>query len=395
MQVVVVGAGLIGCASALALARRGAAVTVLERGAFGELAASRAAAGILGAQLERHASRAMLELCVASRERYPQWVAELEAASGIRLDYRRCGTMRVAFTGAERDEIASEVEVQRTAGHQAELLDGAGARALEPALSEAVIAAASFPRDGVLDPPNLLEALRRAAKAVGVAFRCGTKVTGLALGGDRVTGVRIADEHGGRDVVTSERVVVAAGSWSSLIDDLEQLGISPDLVVPARGQMIELRTTASPLARVVDAPGAYLSPRSDGRVLVGATVELVGHERAVTAAGAKGLLDGALAAVPSLADARLTDSWCGFRALTPDRLPIVSLGPREGLVIASGHFRNGVVLAPLTAELVADLAQGDEPSVDLSPFALDRFTATAPRSSARSESAPHVPEPSP
>lgn len=395
MRVVVVGAGLVGCASALALARRGAEVVVLERGAFGELAASRAAAGILGAQLERHASAAMLELCVASRDRYPSWIAEIEAASGMSVDFRRCGAMRVAFADAERDEIAAEVEQQKTAGHEAELLDRVAARRLEPALSDAVCAAAWFPRDGVLDPPKLLEALRVSARRVGVVFRCGVTVSGLEQRAERVVGARIEDERGEGAFVPADQVVVAAGSWSSLIADLQRMGIAADLVLPARGQMVELVTVTSPIERVVDAPGAYLSPRSDGRVLVGSTVELVGHQRAVTAAGAKALLDGALAAVPSLAEARLAGHWCGFRALTPDQLPILSRGPREGLLLASGHFRNGVVLAPLTAEVVADLATGVEPSVDLAPFTIERFTRGAVHGGSASGSASRAPDPSP
>ncbi|MEQ9318093.1 MAG: FAD-dependent oxidoreductase, partial [Polyangiaceae bacterium] len=236
MRVVVVGAGLVGCASAWALAQRGADVLVLERGAFAELAASRAAAGILGAQLEDHPSAAMLDLCVASRERFPSFIAEIETASDMHVGYRTCGTMRAAFTDAQRDVLASEVERQRTAGYDAELLDGAAARRLEPALSTAVLAAASFPRDGVLDPPKLLEALRIAAGKAGVAFRCRVAVTGLEQRGERVVGVRVRDEHGVRDVVSADQVVVSAGSWSTLIDDLEPMGIAPDLIVPARGQ---------------------------------------------------------------------------------------------------------------------------------------------------------------
>ncbi|HHH30390.1 MAG TPA: glycine oxidase ThiO [Polyangiaceae bacterium] len=382
MRVVVVGAGLIGCACALALARRGAVVTVLERGAFSQHAASRAAAGILGAQLERHASGDMLELCVASRGRYPDWVGEIEAASGVSVDYRSCGTMRVAFTDAERAEIAAEVDAQRAAGHQAELLDGAAARRLEPALTGDVIAAASFPGDGVIDPPKLLEALRIAGSKAGVRLRCGVEVNGLVRRGDRVVGVCVHDEHGAPEAVSSDWVVVAAGSWSSLIADLEPMGIAPDLIVPARGQMIELRAPTAHLGRVVDAPGAYLSPRSDGRVLVGSTVELVGHERGVTASGARSLLDGALSVAPALGDAHLADSWCGFRALTADRLPILSAAPHDGLLLATGHFRNGVVLAPLTAEIIVDLAFGLESDVDLEPFSVERFALAVTRESA-------------
>lgn len=374
-HVAIVGAGLIGCASALELARRGLRVTVLERGVFGRLAASRAAAGILGAQLEQHATAQMLELCVASRERYEGWIRRIEQASGRSVGYRRSGSMRVALGEAERDELAAQVKAHRAAGLEAEIVDGDGARRVEPALSDAVMGAALFPRDGIIDPPAMLEAVRLAAEAAGAQFRTGVEVAGLVVG-DAVTGVRLA-EGGAETTLDADHVVVAAGSWSTLLGDLQRLGIEPDTVRPARGQMLELRTERAPVRRVVSAPRVYLSPREDGRILVGSTVELVGHERAVTAEAARDLLDGALALVPSLAGARLTDSWCGFRALTPDRLPILDRGPREGLVLATGHFRNGIVLAPLTGEVVADLVLGQTPRIDLTPFSVGRFVAGA------------------
>jgi glycine oxidase len=368
-DVVIIGAGVVGCATAWSLLQRGLSVQLIERGAFGEHAASRAAAGILGAQLERHADPAMLSLCVASRERYPEWI---EAIGGD-VGFRRCGTMRLAYDDRGRAALEEDVEAQRRQDLPAELLTGGQARRLEPALGPDVMAVAAFERDGVVDPPRLLSTLRHALERQGVSLVCGADAKRVVMAGGRVVGLELADG----DRLPTERVVVAGGSWSTWLDGLAPLGLARDAVFPVRGQILQLVAPPSQLTRVVDAPGAYLSPRADGRVIVGATVEHVGHEAGVTAGAVRDLLAGALRALPALSSARLTDTWCGFRASTADKLPIISDSPVEGLFFATGHFRNGVVLAPLTGELVASLVVGEAPSIDLSPFDVRRLLAVA------------------
>jgi glycine oxidase len=361
VDVVIIGAGIVGCASALSLARRGAGVTMLERSTFAEDAASSAAAGILGGQLERHPNAAMQGLCIASRSRYGDWLSQL----GGDVGYRRSGSMRVAFDAAAAAELEQEVLAQRHDGLDATMLHAAHVREVEPALSAEVVAAAQYVGDAVIDPPRLLMATRRAAEEAGAVLRTGAHVQRLLL-----DDVGVVLEGG--EQVFADVVVDCAGSWASLIGALPELGFAEDVVRPARGQMLELTAEGPLFSHVLDGPTAYLSPRSDGRVLVGSTVEMVGFERAVTAGATQQLLAGALRLVPALASARLSDSWCGFRALTDDALPAIGK-IADRVLVATGHFRNGVLLAPITADIVTSLVY-DEPSpIDLEPFQPRRF----------------------
>lgn len=348
-EVLIVGGGIIGCASALALATRGGVVTVLESTPFGARAASTRAAGILGAQLASHGDEAMLRLCVASRDRYPSFVATL----GAEVGYRRAGTLCVGF---ELDALEAKVKLQRRAGLEAQLLDARALRELEPALSEALAGGAYFAGDGIVDPPRLLEATRVAALRAGARFRTEAPVARVFSGG-----VELADGTS----LQADEVVIAAGSWSGLLD------VAPS-VEPARGQMIELRMPEPCVGRVVEGPSAYLSPRPDGRVLVGSTVERVGFEEGVTAGAVSSLLHGAIDLVPALAGAQLTNTWSGFRAVTPDELPILGRAA-PGVIVATGHFRDGILLAPITADIVTALVYGEAPPVDLEPFEVARF----------------------
>ena len=352
-EVLIVGGGIIGCASALALSTRRAVVSVLESTAFAARAASTRAAGILGAQLASHGDEAMLRLCVASRDRYPSFIASLGADVG----YRRAGTLCVGF---ELDALEAKVRMQRRAGLEAQLLDARELRELEPALSEALAGGAFFAGDGIVDPPRLLEATRAAAVAAGARVRTEAPVARVFPGG-----VQLADGTS----LQSDEVVITAGSWSALIAGTS---LAATWVQPVRGQIIELRVPEPLLGRVVEGPRAYLSPRADGRVLVGSTVERVGFEEAVTAGAVNALLSGAIELLPALASAQVTATWSGFRAATPDELPILGRAA-PGIVIATGHFRDGILLAPITADIVATLIYSEPPPVDLEPFAVARF----------------------
>ncbi len=378
-DVVIIGAGAIGCASAWLLARRGLDVLVLEKGAFALEAASRAAAGMLSAQLESHASEAMARLCMASRERWRDFAAGLGEASGVDVGLCQSGALKVAFDDRGAGEIEALVAEQRRRGWSAEIVGARAARELEPELGE-VAAAAYFPGEMSLDPPKLLDALRIAAERAGARFRTTAEVTAIRddAGANGVT-LR------GGETIASRYVVVAAGAWSALI----AAGLPAGSIRPVRGQMLELIAPPPLFRRLVEGPEAYLSPRADGRILVGSTLEEVGFERAVTAAAASHLLAGAMRLGPRLANAALRDHWCGFRAAARDGLPL--LGElREGLIIATGHFRNGIVLTPITAELVAALitrepmSNGPSPAtsstsaaLDLAPFAPTRAALTS------------------
>jgi glycine oxidase len=210
-----------------------------------------------------------------------------------------------------------------------------------------------------------LRALRIAAEKKGARFRSGGVVQGVAISEGRAVGVELADGT----ILRSRYVVLAAGSWSNLVAGT---GLPPRTIRPARGQIVELRLPAPVFGRLLVGPRAYLSPRDDGRVLVGSTLEFVGYEKRVTAGAVATLLAGAIEIVPALADAELGAAWSNFRPFTDDELPLIGHGAFPGLVLATGHYRNGILLSPITAEIVKDLVLGRSPSVDVSAFAAAR-----------------------
>jgi glycine oxidase len=365
-DVIVIGGGAIGCGAALSLAKRGARVRVLERTRPGAEASS-AAAGILGAYAEAQHTGPLVELCIASLARYGAWAAALTEATGIDTGYRPCGSMKL-FLDLAAFEAASAASLAAF-GVAVRVLDGAEARAAEPSLGAAVAGALSFPDDCRVDPPELLRALEASARGAGVAFQAPATVARLVVSGDRATGVALE----GGEVLSAGAVVLAAGAWSLL----EGSGLSPGEIEPIRGQMIELWSGARRFDRVFFGPGAYLSPRDDGRVVVGSTQEHAGFRKAVTVRGVRGLLEGAVALVPELEDAEITRTWSGLRPSTPDGAPLLGPGAVRGLVVAAGHFRNGILLAPITAEIVASLVLGEAPPAAIGPFAVNRFARSA------------------
>jgi glycine oxidase len=358
---VVVGGGVMGCAIGLELAARGRSVVVLERSVPGAEASS-AAAGMLGAQIEAHGPGPFLDLSVQSRALFPAMAERLRELTGIDVEYRRSGIVRAAMDEAGANELCDLVAWQRAAGLRASLLDAAAAREAEPVLAPAVTAGALFEDDGRVDPPRYLRALRIAAERSGVRFSTGSLVRRVHVEQGRARGVLLEDG----EVVRGEHVVVAAGSWSSLV---EGATLDPGVVKPARGQIVELVSPMPVLRHVLWGPGAYLSPRDDGRVLVGSTLEFVGFERVVTAGAVATLLGAAIALVPALARAELVRAWAAFRPYTADLLPILGETATPGLVLATGHYRNGILLSPITARIVAAIAEGEAPPIDLAPFA--------------------------
>jgi glycine oxidase len=373
-SVVIIGGGVIGCACALALSRRGVHAVVLERGAArveapGETGASTwAAAGIVSAQVATHSDGPLSRLCVAGRSAYPAFAAEIEALSGMDVQLRAAGVMRPAYDEAELAAIRAEVAWQEPAGLRVEHLDAAAARALEPALTHEVVGAVRFPDDPRIDPPSLLAALRVAIERRGAALRFGAEVRRVVTRDGRARGVALADGT----TIEADAVVITAGSWSSLV---EGSTLPADMVQPARGQIVELRVPEQILRGVVEGRDAYLSPRDDGRILVGSTVELAGYRPVATAAVVRDLLAGAIRLVPALADAGVTRAWSGLRPYTRDELPLLGPTEVEGLFLATAHFRNGVLLAPVTGEIVAALVMKEASPHAIAAFAPSRLAA--------------------
>ena len=365
-SVVIIGAGVMGCAAAHELARRGVAVTVLERSVPGAEASS-AAAGILGAQVESHHPGPMTELGLLSRKLYPALVKDLEQTSGISIGYRRSGVLKVAYAAADVARFERELGWQRRAKLPFARLSRAALRGREAALSPELTDALWFEDDATLEPRALLSALRIAAEKRGAHFLSGSFVKRIAEQGGRAVGVELDDGS----LVKGSHVVLAAGSWTSLLTN-GRSAVAMPRVVPARGQIVELKTSSPVLDSIVFGPDCYLVPRADGRLLIGSTLEFVGFRREVTAGAVAKLLAAAIRLVPALAEAELSASWSSFRPYTSDELPLLGPSQTEGLILMSGHYRNGILLAPISAAIVASCVLGEKPPLDLAPFAPER-----------------------
>lgn len=363
MKALVIGAGIMGTAAALELRRRGIEVTVLERGVPGA-EASTAAAGMLAPQLEAHAPGPLLDLGTRSRAMYPKWIQQLEDETGIDTGLIECGALKVALTPEAAHELESLVAWQTAAGLRASLLDPQQAREHVPGLSPELLVAAWLPDDAQVDTERLMRALAAAALAAGAGLRRGL-VRRVVEEGGRAVGVDVDGE-----VLRADAVVLAAGSWSALIPGAR---LDPRVVRPVRGQMLQLDLRTRPFAPLLVGPKGYIVPRLDGRVLLGSTMEEVGFDKDVTLGGLHQVMGSALAACPSLASASIARTWAGLRPTTPDGMPVLGEGPLERLFLATGHFRNGILHAPLTARLCGQLVAGETPAVNLGPFRYGRL----------------------
>jgi glycine oxidase len=349
VHVVVIGAGVMGCASALALARRGARVTLLERAVPGAEASS-AAAGILGAQAESREAPTLRNLFVRARDEYAAWAETLEADTGIAVGHRVSGLLHVAHDAEERDELATLVASQRKEGLRAEILDAAEACRVEPELRPGTAGAAYFPDDAQVDPPALLRALVAAVSRAGVVVKAGTVVHRVLVERDACVGVMLDDGK-----LLGDATVLAAGSWSSLVPGVPS---AIPTVKPARGQMVLLEERPPRVRTILFARSGYVVPRGDGRVLCGSTLEFVGFRREVTAGGVQAILKSALDLAPGLASAQLSTFWNAFRPYSSIDAPLMGASPLPGFFLATGHHRNGILLAKVTADTVADAILG-------------------------------------
>jgi glycine oxidase len=350
---VVVGGGIIGLATAWRARQSGLSVTLLERGDTGQ-GTSHVAAGMLApvAEVEfGEAGRRVLDLGLRSAMLWPVFAAELEEASGIEVGLRRSGTLVVARDADEARELERQITFRDSLQLSTERLLPSAARAAEPALAPTLRLAFSAPDDHSVDPRLVLAALRRACEADGVLVREHAPVAGVELdgAGEHVTGVRLQDG----ERVSACTVVLAAGAWTSQLEGLPARARVP--VRPVKGQILRLRDPAGSglLNGVVRFQGGYLVPRGDGRYVLGATVEERGWDLHPTAGGVYELLRDASELVPGISELQIEELSVGLRPSTPDNAPVIGPGALEGLVWATGHHRNGILLAPLTAELVA------------------------------------------
>ncbi|MEP9351677.1 glycine oxidase ThiO [Xanthobacter sp. KR7-225] len=372
-RVAVVGGGVIGLAIAWRLAAAGCPVDLFDAGETGQ-GASHAAAGMLAACAEAEPGEdVLLQLNRASQALWPRFAADLEQAAGTGVDLRTEGTLTVALTADDLSRLRHLHALQTALGLPVEWLGGAEARRREPYLAAKVAGAILTPEDHQVDNRKVAAALRIAALGAGARIHEGTPISRVETQAGRVTGVVAAGTRHAADVT-----VLAAGAWSRGVDIAPA---APLPVRPIKGQMMALQMDpAAPLlSHVLWAPGAYLVPRRDGRLIIGATTEEKGFDTALTAGGLLALLTNAWRALPGLEELAVIEQWVGFRPGSRDDAPILGPSEVEGLVYATGHHRNGILLLPVTTDvIVSQILEGRMDPV-AAPFAASRF---APRAAA-------------
>jgi glycine oxidase len=375
-DVLVVGGGVIGCALARELAGRGIRVAVAERAGIGGEASS-AAAGLLTPQAESMTRGALFDAGLASRDLYPEWIERLEEETGEGVGYRRTGALVCALSEEEERRLDGCLAWQSLAGLPVEAYEAAAIpAALRRHVSARARRALFFPEEAFVHCPRLMAALARSLERRGVGVHTGTTVLALRRDGGRCRGVETTSGF-----LAADAVVDAAGAWAGLLG-----GLPREVPVrPVRGQIVALRCEDPPSA-IVQTEEVYLVARSDGKLLAGATVEEAGFRKEVTAAGVAGLLASALRLSPALAGAAFEGAWAGLRPGSPDGLPLLGESGLPGFWLATGHFRNGVLLAPWTARALADRMAGS-PVPDLAPFSVERLALPSGPEAAREERA--------
>ena len=362
---VVVGGGVVGLCCAWRLAQGGAEVVVLDR-ADPPAGATRVAAGMLAPIGELAFGEAeLLKMTVAAAELYPGFVAELEAASGLDSGYVRCGALHVALDRDEAAELRRVHDLQRSLGLGAEWLPPRRCRELEPSLTPSFNGGVHAPDEAAIDPRRMTAALLAALESEGIEVRWGTEIAEALLDGERLVGVRSA----AGEELRGGTVILACGAWSGAAAWLPEHARPP--VRPVKGQILELRSPdgRAPCERIVSSERVYLVPRPDGRLIAGATTEERGFDTTVTAGGVHELLREAYRLVPDVAEMELVEAMASLRPGTPDNLPLIGPGAIDGLVLACGHYRNGILLAPITADAIAATLAGTPVPAHLAPAA--------------------------
>jgi glycine oxidase len=370
----VVGGGVIGLSCAWRAARVGLSVGVLERHRPGSGATAVAAGMLAPAGEASWGEDALLRLNLDSLRRWPEFARELESDAGKATGFRELGALHVALDRDESEELRRRYELHERLELGSEWLRGRACRDLEPGLAPSVVAGVSAPGEAAVDPALLVEALVAALAAEGVPIHTGAKVVGADAGQGDWT---LATEDGRRFAASS--VVLAGGAWSGSMEWLPRDTRPP--VRAIKGEILTLRERRGETLcnRIVHGDRVYLVPRGDGRVIVGATVEEAGFDDTVTAGGVHELLREAYRVLPDVAEMELVETRAGLRPGSPDNAPLIGRAATEGLVLATGHFRNGVLQAPATADAVAAILAGETPPADIEPFSPQRFELGAER----------------
>ena len=366
-DVVIVGGGIIGGSIAFELAQEKLRVAVLDRRELMH-EASWAAAGMLSPAPDNPAAIPLVPLSRASLSIYPKFVAAIEEASEICTDYRTGAALEVLCHGDAERELSTLVALHHGLGLACEPLRVEEAQEMEPVLGRDARAAAFLPDEASVDPRSLTSALVAAAREAGAVLHPGMEVVSLVKDKERCTGVKTPD----RETFSAGHVVLAAGCWTSQLP-----GAAPYAPThPVRGQMVALRHAGKPIRRVLRSERGYIVPRDHAtpqKLVAGSTLEKAGYEKAVTSGGLEQILSAVNELAPSLADAEILETWSGLRPGTPDQLPILGPTDLEGLIIATGHYRNGILLAPITAKLIMEWITEGRVSLDCEDFSPLRF----------------------
>ena len=372
-KIIIIGGGVIGLGIGWQLAKAGAAVTIYERAEVGR-AASWAAAGMLAPLAEAHSEEPeLLKLGCESLDRYPQWTAELEADAEMSIGYRVEGTLIVGLEPDDTHQLRHIYEAQQHLRLDVNWLNGREARDIESALSPRVTAAIHCASDYQVDNRRMVTALQRAYQASGGVLHEKSTIERVVINDGIATGVQAE-----RGFQKADSVILSAGCWSAQIPGIPDAILPP--VRPVKGQMLALQMEAgiaiNSVIRTVRARypvPVYLVPRADGRLIVGATSEEMGFDMRLTVGGVFELLRGAWEAVPGVYELPILETWAGLRPGSRDNAPILGKTPIENLIYATGHYRNGILLTPVTAYEIAKLVLTGETSEIIAPFQLDRF----------------------
>ena len=365
-DVIVLGGGIIGCALAEELARHGQRVLLVERGRIG-MEASSAAAGILSAHMDLPTPGPLFELCQVSRRMYPRWVEHLERRSGISVGYHVDGILYLAMTGREEQAMERQVRWQTKLGLVVERWSRKDVRRREPSVDGSMKRGFFFPNEAQVDNVRLMHALSGACRHADVELREQTAVRRLLIREQAVHGVETD-----RGAFEASIIVNCLGSWAAMAGAFPV----PLPVEPARGQMLAFRAPKRLVHHAVMSQRAYMVQRRDGRLLVGSTIEFTGFEKALTLDGMHAILSGLRQMSSALNQCTFLEAWAGFRPCAKDQLPILGKTSIDGLYVATGHFRHGILLAPITAKVMTELIlKRGHPSIDLSPFSPQRFSS--------------------
>ena len=360
---VIIGGGVIGCSIAWRLANAGMRVAVIERGEIGR-EASWAAGGMLAPLAEANQADAFFDLAVASRAMYADFADELREVSGINIEYRTEGTLYLALTDEDESELEHRWQWQHEAGLNIKKLKADCILKLEPSLNPKLRWALKFPDDHQVNSRHLVTALEAALAKSNVDILAQTEVENILRAGNQVSGIATS-----RGEIKANSVIIAAGSWSALLHSKLKSHVEP-----IHGQMIALEMTKTALNHVVYSSRGYLIPRLSGIVIAGATTEKIGYHKMNTAGGIRAIVEKAVEIVPQASALKIHEMWSGLRPGSSDEWPILGADPEiNGLIYATGHYRNGILLTPITAQAISELVLHGKSEFDLKAFGIERF----------------------